>query len=195
MAKETGYVSRGAIKLRGALASAGIDPEGKVVIDIGSSHGGFVQVMLLANAALVYAVDVGKGLLDWKLRNFEKVVVMENTNAKDLKAEMFERRPDIGLIDVSFISLKKVLPVAFGIVSESILALAKPQFEATYEETSRGRGVILSGDIQRRILDDIRDSVQDSAWELAGIYPAQIKGRTGNQEFFMHYNRKGPGGI
>ena len=101
MDERLGYVSRGALKLNSVLKKIGLNPKGLTVLDVGSSHGGFTQVMLLNGAARVYAVDVGKGLLDWKLRNIEQVTVMEGVNAKNLKKEQFVQLPEIGLIDIS----------------------------------------------------------------------------------------------
>lgn len=185
----TGYVSRGSLKLKGVLKNIDFDPGGKVVLDVGSSHGGFVQVMLLNGARKIYAVDVGKGLLDFKLRNIRQVIVLERTNARDLKKEQFEDIPHIGLIDVSFISLKRIIPVIFDIVTEKVLALVKPQFEATYKETSKGRGVVEDPDIHMRVIEEIKNSVKDHRWNFIGTYPSEVKGRRGNQEYFIYYER------
>lgn len=185
----TSYVSRGALKLKDILKKTSIISDNKIILDVGSSHGGFVQVMLLNGAKRIYAVDVGKGQLDWKLRNFPQVTIMEGVNAKNLKKEQFEDTPHFGLIDVSFISLKKIIPVVFDIVTEKVLALVKPQFEATYKEASKGRGVIENPDIHMRVIQEIKDSVKDRRWNFIGTYPSAEKGRKGNQEYFIYYER------
>ncbi len=184
-----GYISRGALKLKGLIRNLNLDIKDKVILDVGSSHGGFVQIMVISGAKKVYAVDVGKGLLDWKLRNLSQVTVMEGINAKKLNVEQFNPVPDIGLVDVSFISLKKILPVVFNIVSGKILALVKPQFEVTYNEASRGGGVINDSEVQLRVIEEIKDSVKDRRWEFIGTYPSEVKGRKGNQEYFIYYER------
>ncbi len=190
MKEYSGYVSRGALKLNGVIKRIALEVRGKVILDAGSAHGGFVQTMLLNGAKKIYAVDVGKGLLDWKLRNVEQIVVMEGINVKELRREQFEELPDIGLIDVSFISLKKVLPIIFSIITEKVLALVKPQFEATYRETSRGKGIIKDTKIHMRVIEEIKNSVKDNRWEFIGTYPSEVKGKSGNQEYFIYYERK-----
>lgn len=187
--KNSGYVSRGALKLKSVLKKIDLDPKDKIVLDVGSSHGGFVQIMLLGGASKVYAVDVGYGLLDWKIRNFDLVVVMEKINAKSLRKEQFTELPHIGLIDVAFISLKKIIPVVFNIATEKVLALVKPQFEATYKEASRGRGVIKDSRIHVRVIEDIKGSVKDTRWRFIGTYPSDTLGRKGNQEYFLYYEK------
>ena len=114
MKEYSGYVSRGALKLNGVIKRIALEVRGKVILDAGSAHGGFVQTMLLNGAKKIYAVDVGKGLLDWKLRNVEQIVVMEGINVKELIREKFEELPDIGLIDVSFISLNALFRRLFS---------------------------------------------------------------------------------
>ncbi|MFH1415029.1 MAG: SAM-dependent methyltransferase [Elusimicrobiota bacterium] len=177
------------MKLKSVIKKIQLDAKNKVVLDVGSSHGGFVQMMLITGARKIYAVDVGKGLLDWKLRKLSEVTVMEDTNAKDLKPDSFEEAPHIGLVDVSFISLRKILPVMFRIVQEKIIALIKPQFEASYTETSRGKGIITDPAIHARVIDEVRTSVKDDNWDFMGSYFADVKGRKGNQEFFLYYER------
>ncbi|MFW6172262.1 MAG: SAM-dependent methyltransferase [Elusimicrobiota bacterium] len=189
MTGKKGYVSRGALKLKRFLNKVPIDFKEKVVLDIGSSHGGFTQVVLLQGAKKIYCVDVGKGLLDWKLRNFENIIVMEGINARELKKENFEQLPDIGIVDVSFISLKKILPVVFSIAKKKIIALIKPQFEATYKETSKGKGIIKDKKIHKRVINDIKKFVKDKRWKLIGVYPCEVKGSKGNQEYFIYYER------
>lgn len=187
--EKAAYVSRGALKLKSVLQKACISPSGKTILDIGSSHGGFVQIMLFSGAKKIYAVDVGKNLLDWRLRNLPQVIVMENTNARYLDKNDFTDLPDIGLIDVSFISLKKIIPVVFNIVTDKVLALVKPQFEANYIETSKGKGIITDNNIHKRVINEIIDSVDNSRWEYVATYPSEVKGRKGNQEYFLYYER------
>ncbi len=183
------YVSRGGDKLAGVLKHIDFPFKNKIVLDIGASHGGFTQVALLRGASLVYAVDVGYGLLDYKLRNLKQVDIRERVNARNMDKSCFEPLPQVALVDVSFISLRKVLPVVFNIVSERILALVKPQFEATYRETSRGAGVIKDLNIQKRVIEEIKKEVKDDRWEFIGTYPSKLKGRKGNQEYFIYYER------
>jgi len=187
--KESSYVSRGALKLKSVLKYIKTDFKDKVVIDIGSSHGGFTHFALINGAKKVYCVDVGKGLLDWKLRNLDQVTVMEGVNARNLTKEDFKVPPHIGLIDVSFISIKKILPAAFEIVEEEILALIKPQFEAGYNEVSKGAGVVTDPEIQTGVIEDIKNSAKDERWRYIGTYPSAVTGRKGNQEYFIYYER------
>ncbi|MGM0568275.1 MAG: TlyA family RNA methyltransferase [Elusimicrobiota bacterium] len=183
------YASRGAIKLENFIKTSGFNPKGKICLDSGSSHGGFTQVLLLKGAKKVYAVDVGKGLLDWRLRKMDSVEVMEGRNLKNLKKKDFKPCPDAALIDVSFISLKTILPVVFDIALSEVAALAKPQFEATYEEASRGKGVISSRKIHRRIIKEIIEETKDKRWQHIGTYSSGIKGKKGNEEYFIYYER------
>ena len=132
---ESDYVSRGALKLEKAIRVFGADLSGKTVMDIGSSTGGFTDVCLRSGAAHVYSIDVGYGQLDWKLRNDSRVTVMERTNARYLEPDMFPDRPSVTVMDVSFISIRLILPVAAGIMGDSgvFYTLIKPQFEAGLE--------------------------------------------------------------
>ncbi len=184
-----GYVSRAALKLKGLLEHIGLDFNGRCVMDVGSSHGGFVQVELLEGAKKVYAVDVGKGILNWKLRNLQEVEVMEGVNAKDLRPEIFESQPDIAVVDVSFISLKRVLPVIFNIAKEKVLALVKPQFEATYRESSKKGGLIDDITIEKRVIEEVKDAVRNGSWEFVAAYNSPLKGRKGNREYFIYYEK------
>ena len=183
------YVSRGGLKLECFLRSSGLKIQGMTVLDVGSSHGGFTQASLMAGAKRVYALDVGKGVLDWRLRTLPEVTVMEGFNARDLRPDDFDETPEACFVDVSFISLKKVLPAVFGAVSGHTAALVKPQFEATYEEVSRGRGIVDDTAIHQRVLDEIREAVKNENWEYIGTYPCTVKGRKGNREYFIYYRR------
>ncbi|MEA3506016.1 MAG: TlyA family RNA methyltransferase [Elusimicrobiota bacterium] len=186
-----GYVSRAALKLKGVLEHIDIDFKGKTVMDVGSSHGGFVQVELLNGASKVYAVDVGRGILNWKLRNLEEVEVMEGVNARDLRPEDFAPRPDIAVVDVSFISLKRILPVVFNIARREVLALVKPQFEATYRESSKKGGVIDNPDIENRVIEEVKEAVDNKNWEFIAAYNSPLKGKKGNREYFLYYEKTG----
>lgn len=175
------------MKLSGFLRDSGLELKGVTLLDVGASHGGFTQEALSAGARKVYALDVGKGMLDWRLRSLPEVVVMEGVNARNIRPEDFEEPPRIALIDVSFISLKKILPVIFNIAEEAVAALLKPQFEAGYREVSRGEGVIESEEVHRRVIDEVKEAVFDERWDFTGVYPSDIKGRKGNREYFLYY--------
>ncbi len=187
--KKTSYASRGALKLQNFIKMSGFSPEGKLVLDGGSSHGGFTQVLLLAGAKKVYAVDVGKGLLDWRLRKMDSVQVMEGRNLRDMNKKDFDPLPEAATVDVSFISLKKILPVIFNIVRMEVVALVKPQFEATYSEASRGEGVIRDTEIHERVIEEIKNEVKDERWACVGTYPSLVEGRKGNREYFIYYEK------
>ncbi len=153
------YVSRGAHKLKKALEVFGIDLSGAVCVDVGASTGGFTDVMLRAGARRVYAVDVGYNLLDYRLRSDGRVVCMERTNARFLTADLFDPRPAFGATDVSFISLKAILPAALGALSgkgRAFAALIKPQFEAPREKVSRG-GIVRDAAVHAEVCLDILD--------------------------------------
>src|SRR3954466_7790154 len=151
------FVSRGGFKLEHAPDHFKVDPRGLICVDLGASTGGFTDCLLQRGAAKVYAVDVGKGQLAWKLRNDPRVVVMESTNARELTAAHFPERPALVVIDCSFISLRKILPAAIAIVKPGgkIVALVKPQFEAGKAEADRGGGVITDPAIHARVLAEM----------------------------------------
>ena len=184
------YVSRGGLKIEKALDHFAIDPTGQVTIDLGASTGGFTDCLLQHGAKQVFAVDVGHGQLAWKLRQDERVVVMEKTNARDLTPasfpEPFEPFP-ITVIDCSFISLRKILPPAVALMATGgkLLALIKPQFEAGRAEADKGQGVITDPAIHRRILNELQDFVTAELPGLkwTGVTESPIKGPAGNKEF------------
>lgn len=180
------YVSRGAHKLRRALEVFGIDLKDKACVDVGASTGGFTDVMLRAGASRVYSVDVGYNLLDYKLRSDERVVCMERTNARFLKAEDFDPRPSFGATDVSFISLKAVLPAALGVLAPGgrFVALVKPQFEAEKEEVGE-KGVVRDPAVHERVLNEITGFVPTIGWRVVGLDFSPIRGPEGNIEFLM----------
>lgn len=182
------YVGRGAQKLAGALDSFQVAPTDLVCADVGACTGGFTEVLLLRGAAKVYAIDVGYGDLDWKIRSNPKVVVMERTNARYV-----ERLPDeisLVVIDVSFISLTKVLPVIVDwlALSGKIIALVKPQFEADRDEVAEG-GIIVDAAVHERVLTKIRDFLPTIGLAHTSTVPSPILGMEGNKEFFMFMER------
>ena len=178
------YVSRGAYKLKRALEVFQIDISGKICVDVGASTGGFTDVMLRAGASRVYAVDVGYNLLDYRLRSDPRVCCMERTNARFLKAEDFSPRPDFGATDVSFISLKAVLPAVLSAMGANarFVALIKPQFEADKAEVGE-RGVVRDRRVHERVLRSILDYIPILGWSVQGLDYSPIRGPEGNIEF------------
>lgn len=189
------YVSRGGLKLEGALRDFKVDVSGMIAIDLGASTGGFTDCLLQHGCARVYAVDVGCGQLAWKLRTNARVVVMEKTNARHLTAASFPapfEKVDIAVADCSFISLRLILPAAKGLVRVGghILALIKPQFEAGKREVDRGEGVIRDPEVHRRVIEELRHSVdqeQDLRW--LGVVESDLIGPAGNKEFFAYIEK------
>jgi 23S rRNA (cytidine1920-2'-O)/16S rRNA (cytidine1409-2'-O)-methyltransferase len=179
------YVGRGALKLEAALDHFKIDVRGKTALDIGASTGGFTDCMLQRGANKVFAVDVGHGQLDWKLRNDPRVMVLEKVNARSLSREQVPNIIDICVIDVSFISLTLILPNAFDLITSTgvILALIKPQFELQRSDVGKG-GIVRNHDLHRKAQDKIVGFVTDLGHAVTGIVPSAIKGVDGNQEFF-----------
>ena len=179
------YVGRGALKLESALDYFKIDVRGKTALDIGASTGGFTDCMLQRGAERVYAVDVGHGQLDWKLRHDPRVIVLEKVNARSLSHEHIPELVDVCVIDVSFISLTLVLPNAFDLITPTgvILALIKPQFELQRADVGRG-GIVRDLDLHRKTQDKIVAFVTNLGHIVTGIVPSAIKGADGNQEFF-----------
>ncbi|PYK10415.1 MAG: TlyA family rRNA (cytidine-2'-O)-methyltransferase [Verrucomicrobia bacterium] len=179
------YVGRGALKLEAALDHFHIDVRRKMALDIGASTGGFTDCMLQRGAEKVYAVDVGHGQLDWKLRNDPRVIVLEKVNARFLSHEHIPEVVDLCVIDVSFISLTLILPNAFDLIAPAgvILALIKPQFELQRSEVERG-GIIRDPGLHRNAQDKIVTFVTHLGHVVTGIVPSAITGADGNQEFF-----------
>lgn len=180
------YVSRGAHKLRRALEVFEIDLKDRVCVDVGASTGGFTDVMLRAGARQVYSVDVGYNLLDYRLRSDARVVCMERTNARFLKPEDFPERPDFGATDVSFISLKAVLPAALSVLLPGgrFAALIKPQFEAPKEDVGE-KGVVRDPAVHARVLRDITEFIPTLGWRVNGLDFSPIRGPEGNIEFLL----------
>lgn len=189
--KEHPWVSRGGIKLAKALQHFSLDVNGIVAMDVGSSTGGFTDVLLTNGATKVYAVDVGTGQLDVKLRNDPRVVVMEQTNARDLTRGMVPDPIALIVCDASFISLKKVLPAALALAAPNarVVTLIKPQFEVGKVEVSRGKGVIRDGALHEQVCDDIQHWFIEQGWTVHGIAESPITGPKGNKEFLLYATR------
>ena len=182
------YVSRGGVKLAAALDHFGLDPRGKVCLDVGASTGGFTDCLLQRGAARVYAVDVGYGQLDAKLRNDARVVVREKVNARALSASEVGEPVELAAVDVSFISLRLVLPaiVRLLVPGAVLVALVKPQFEAGRREVPRG-GVVRSEETRRRVVAEIEAAGRELGLEVLGSIPSPIRGARGNEEFLLGF--------
>jgi 23S rRNA (cytidine1920-2'-O)/16S rRNA (cytidine1409-2'-O)-methyltransferase len=192
--KEHPWVSRGGIKLAYALDRFGWDVGGAVALDVGSSTGGFTDVLLQRGAAKVFAVDVGTNQLAWKLRRDPRVVVHEQTNARYLSEEIVTEPVDLIVCDASFISLAKVLDAALGFARPGarLIALVKPQFEAERGEIGKG-GVVRDPAVHERVCAAAADWVRSRGWEVAGIERSPITGPEGNVEFLLGAERVAPG--
>src|SRR5438874_3928240 len=193
--EELKYVSRGGLKLEKALATFQLSPEGLVALDVGASTGGFTHCLLEHGARRVYAVDVGHGQLAWTLRNDPRVVVMEHTNIRHLTS--LPEPIQCVVIDVSFISLRLVLPAIVPLITPTgrnklrpyiwVVALVKPQFEAGKAEVDRGAGVISDPAIHTRVLDDLQAWIREfTPFHVKGLTESPIHGRDGNREFLIH---------
>ena len=181
------WVSRGGIKLAHAIEHFSLDVTGMVAIDVGSSTGGFTDVLLTKGAARVYAVDSGTNQLAWKLRSDPRVIVHEQTSARILTADHVPEAVDIIVCDASFISLAKVLerPIGFARPGAHLVALIKPQFEAGREEVGKG-GVIRDPAIHDRVCEEVRQWVTAQGWQVEGITTSPITGPQGNIEFLIY---------
>jgi 23S rRNA (cytidine1920-2'-O)/16S rRNA (cytidine1409-2'-O)-methyltransferase len=180
------YVSRGGVKLEKALDEFALDVVGCVCLDVGASTGGFTDCLLQRGARRVYALDVGYGQLHWKLRQDDRVVVYERTNARFLKPELFPERPDLATLDVSFISLTKVLPAVAGVIQPggALVALVKPQFEAGRSQVGSG-GVVRNPAVHAQVLHVLWDFGEEQGWRLEGLTVSPLRGPEGNREFWM----------
>ena len=189
------FVSRGGEKLLAALeAFQRTELAGKVCADVGSSTGGFTDCLLQHGAARVYAIDVGYGIMHWKLRNDPRVVMMERTNARNVSG--FPEPISLVTIDASFISLRIILPVVkawFGSGAGEVIALIKPQFEAGKADAARGDGVIRDPEIHRSVLERVLRFAQDEGFEIAGLIRSPLLGPKGNTEFLVHLFLPGKG--
>jgi 23S rRNA (cytidine1920-2'-O)/16S rRNA (cytidine1409-2'-O)-methyltransferase len=183
------YVSRGGVKLAAALDHFAIDPKGRVCLDVGASTGGFTQVLVVRGAKRVYAVDVGRGQLHDSLRGRPEIVSLEETDIRTLPASSFDAPPDLITIDVSFISLKLVLPAVTALVAPvaTLLALIKPQFEAGRDRVKKG--VVRDPAVHQAVCDDIAAVAASLGWRVRGIIPSPIAGGDGNVEFLLAAER------
>ena len=183
------YVSRGGVKLAGALNDYPVDVEGHICLDVGSSTGGFTEVLLANGAELVFAVDVGRAQLHPSLRGHPRIVSMEQTDIRKFEGKRLPARPDIVVIDVSFISLKAVLPVALSLAAAPthLLALIKPQFEAQGVR-SKG-GIIRDAAVHAKICDEIAAFAAKLGCTDVRVFPSSIAGGDGNAEFFLGARR------
>ena len=187
------WVSRGGLKLQKGLSAFGIDPSGRVCLDIGASTGGFTDVLLHHGAVRVYAVDVGHGQLAWSLRQDDRVVVLERTNARGLTAATIPEPIDLIVCDASFISLTKVLPAALALAAPGarLIALIKPQFEVGRGQVGKG-GVVRDPALHAAVCETVRDWLaSQQGWRVLGIAESPIKGPEGNVEFLIAAERTG----
>jgi 23S rRNA (cytidine1920-2'-O)/16S rRNA (cytidine1409-2'-O)-methyltransferase len=192
--EEIPYVSRGGVKLEAALKSFGVRVEGKRAMDVGSSTGGFTDCLLQHGAAKIYCIDVGYGQLAWKLRNDPRVTLLERTNIRYLDRERIPELIDIATIDVSFISLVKVVPKVLEFLREGgeIVALIKPQFEVGRGQVGKG-GIVRDEDTRLSAVESIRRAMESLGLETRGVIESPLPGQKGNREYLM-YVKKGQAG-
>jgi 23S rRNA (cytidine1920-2'-O)/16S rRNA (cytidine1409-2'-O)-methyltransferase len=188
---ESRYVSRGGLKLEHALREFRIDPKGFVCIDIGSSTGGFTDCLLQQKAAKVVAIDSGTNQMVWSLRSDERVDLRENTNARFLKPDDFDRQFDLGVVDVSFISLTKVLPAIVPLIKPNgcVVALIKPQFEVGRFEVGKG-GIVRETEKHERVVNDVNAFAVALGLKVSGAIDSPILGAEGNKEFLAQYEKE-----
>jgi 23S rRNA (cytidine1920-2'-O)/16S rRNA (cytidine1409-2'-O)-methyltransferase len=186
------YVSRGGDKLLPALEQFGVSPRGRACLDVGASTGGFTHCLLEQGAARVYAIDVGRGQLDPRLRADGRVVVMERTNARSLVPSVFPESPELATVDVSFISLAKVLPAVFAVLAPrgEAVVLVKPQFEAGRDAVGKG-GVVRDPAQHRAVLERVARFAVLHGWHVQGVAASGLRGPKGNREFFLHVTKAG----
>ncbi len=190
------YVSRGGLKLEKALRDFGVDPTGFVCSDSGASTGGFTDCLLQQGAKKVFAIDVGYGQLDWKIRSDPRVVVMERTNVRYVTPEQLGEPLDLSVIDVSFISLKIVLPVVKTFLKPEgqVLCLIKPQFEAGKDKVGK-KGVVREPETHKEVLDAFVETVRSLNFAILGLTFSPVKGPEGNIEFLAHLTKRETEGI
>ena len=191
-AEDHPYVSRGGVKLAGALDTFAVDPRGKRCIDLGASTGGFTDCLLQRGALSVAAVDVGYGQLAHKLRNDPRVLVLERTNAKTLEPEQVGGLADLVVIDASFIGLGKLLPAVVRCLAPGgqLVALVKPQFEVGRAEARRGKGVVRDPEVRARAISGATDDVKAAGLEVLAACDSTLEGPKGNREAFVHACKK-----
>ena len=186
------YVSRGGLKLEKALDTFGVDPAGLVCIDCGASTGGFTDCLLQRGAKHVYAVDVGYGQLAWSLRTDERVTVMERTNARILTPDMFPGPMDLAVMDMSFISLRLVLPAVKSLLATGgqVVCLVKPQFEAGREKVGK-KGVVRDPAVHREVLEQFLENAATMGFVLGGMTFSPVRGPEGNIEYLAWLKTEG----
>ena len=186
------WVSRGGVKLDHALTHFGVDPQGLVALDVGASTGGFTHVLCERGARQIYAVDVGYGQLDARLRNDPRVIVLERTNARYLTSAEVPEPVDLIVCDASFIGLRTVLPAPLALAASGarLIALIKPQFEAGRARVGKG-GIVRDPAVHSEVCTTIRDWLTAGGWPVTGLVESPIKGRDGNTEFLIAA-RRGP---
>ena len=186
------FVSRGGDKLAHALEAFVVSPKGRVCIDVGASTGGFTHCLLEGGATRVYAVDVGQGQLDASLRADGRVVVMEKTNARQLAPDAFPDHPQLAAVDVSFISVEKVIPSVFNVLTSEgeLVVLIKPQFEIGKGLVGKG-GVVRDASHHKTVISRVARFSVLHGWHVRGVTPSPLKGPKGNREFFLHLTRTG----
>jgi 23S rRNA (cytidine1920-2'-O)/16S rRNA (cytidine1409-2'-O)-methyltransferase len=182
--RESKYVSRGGLKLEAALQAFAVETGGKTCLDLGASTGGFTDCLLQHGAGKVYALDVGSGQLHWNLQQDPRVVVRDSFNVRFLDPSMIDDPVDLIVIDVAFISLRLIFPRLKLFPSTEIIALVKPQFEALREEVGPG-GIIQSRQLQREIVDRVKEAATNEGLALISEAASPLKGRKGNREFFL----------
>ena len=188
LGQEHPYVGRGGLKLAHALREFQIDPTGKIAIDVGASTGGFTDCLLQHGAAKVYAVDVGYGQLAWKLLNDPRVIPRERTNVRYLTPADFSEQMEIAVIDLSFISITKILESVQRLLhpQAEVIALVKPQFEVGKGEVGKG-GIVKSPEKHQRVLQEVREYAEALGFQFKGVIESPIKGAKGNTEFLMYF--------
>ena len=186
------YVSRGGLKLKGALDHFGISVRGRICLDVGASTGGFTDCLLQEGAARVYAVDVGYGQLAWRLRQDHRVVSLERTNIRYFDGRGLDQTIDFATIDASFISLRLVVPAVLRLTGErsAILALIKPQFEVGREEVQK-KGVVKSPALHARVLEEMKAFFRSLDLDVRGTVESALQGPAGNREFFLYAAKSG----
>ena len=190
------YVSRGGVKLANALDALGVEVEGRRCLDVGASTGGFTDCLLQRGAAHVVALDVAYGELHWRLRGDERVTVVERSNARAVQADALPYRPDLVVVDVSFISLSKVLPAVLACAAERFdcLAMVKPQFEVGRERLGKG-GVVRSAEHRREAVATVARLAAEDGWSVLGYAPSGLPGPAGNRETFVWIGEPGRPGA
>jgi 23S rRNA (cytidine1920-2'-O)/16S rRNA (cytidine1409-2'-O)-methyltransferase len=180
------YVSRGGFKLEGALQDFHVDPQGSICLDVGASTGGFTDCLLQHGATRVYAVDVNTEQIAWKLHEEERVVRIKK-NARELTAADLEEAVDLAVTDVSFISVRKILPGTSACVKADgeLLILIKPQFELEREDVGKG-GIVREPELHKKAIDSVRETAETLGLKVVGVAPSRLPGAEGNQEYFLH---------